>query len=64
MSEWTSCCKGRMGCPEIRIDEHDVRIRDDFDNEIVMTHDQFLDVIATGADLLADLFPPVPEEIH
>lgn len=60
---WTNCCKGRAsGCPEIRIDEHDARIRDDFGAEVVMTHEQLLDVIRTGSEILAAKFPPVAED--
>ena len=62
MSRWTSCCKGRASCPEIKIDAHEVMIRDDFGSVVSMTHEQFLEMASTGTEMLADMFPPVPEE--
>ena len=39
--KWTSCCKGRQGCPEIAVAGNSVHIKDDFGNQVVVDRDSF-----------------------
>lgn len=52
---WTICCRGRANCPTMKLEGGTtVRIRDDHGNELLLTVEQFLGVVATGNFLLAD----------
>ncbi len=62
--EWINCCKGRRAaCPHIKFGADEVRIRDDFDNEVVMSLQQFSDLVQTGQRRLVACFPPTLDEV-
>ncbi|KKN49134.1 hypothetical protein LCGC14_0645820 [marine sediment metagenome] len=45
MTQWNRCCRGhRSNCPHVKVEGREIRIRDDNNNVIVLTLDQFQDV--------------------
>ncbi len=52
---WTSCCQGRRSCPTMKLgDDNTVLIRDDFGNEIRVSTEQFMGIVATGNTMLGE----------
>jgi len=50
---WTSCCRGRASaCPEVRINDNTIEIKDDYGVIVRMSLEQFTAVVDTVNDII------------
>lgn len=53
--EWTTCCRGKDGCPEVAVDSEHIYIKDDHGGEIKVTASEFSAISKIIRDKIADL---------
>lgn len=53
MSGWTTCCRGRKSaCPELKIEDDSIFIKDDYGQIVRMTLEEFEIVVERARDRL------------
>jgi hypothetical protein len=53
MSGWTTCCRGRKSaCPQLKIEEDFILIKDDYGQIVRMTLEEFEAVVERARDTL------------